>query len=131
MAFHHADFICKCADEDCEGKSVPVDSKVVLAANLLLAVLPNLVVRSGRRCPAHNRAVGGAPSSQHVHGLACDLGLAPPTVEEPSRTLLRAALRAVPGLSSMGLGLYSWGLHLDFRGRLSLWGPDGESLFPK
>lgn len=28
---------------------------------------------SAYRCPAHNKHVGGAPSSMHMHGAACDL----------------------------------------------------------
>lgn len=31
------------------------------------------VITSGFRCETHNRNVGGAPSSYHVQGLACDI----------------------------------------------------------
>jgi uncharacterized protein YcbK (DUF882 family) len=34
-----------------------------------------LVVRSGYRCPVHNKAVGGAANSQHRYGSAADVDL--------------------------------------------------------
>ena len=39
-----------------------------------------IVISSGYRCPALNRAVGGAPESQHLRGEAADLSL-PSTAE--------------------------------------------------
>lgn len=40
---------------------------------LLLGAHPDLVVSSGRRDPARNRAVGGVPDSFHLSGRAVDL----------------------------------------------------------
>lgn len=40
-----------------------------------LAYPGGLIVRSGYRCPEHNRAVGGAADSQHLYGSACDVDL--------------------------------------------------------
>jgi len=53
-----------------------------------------IVITSGYRSPAHNKAIGGAPNSAHIRGLAADyqvsgftsLGLA-----EATREALRAA----------------------------------------
>ena len=39
-----------------------------------------IVITSGYRCPALNRAVGGSPTSQHLTGEACDLQI--PSVGE-------------------------------------------------
>lgn len=33
----------------------------------------SLTVVSGCRCPSHNKAVGGSPTSRHPQGLACDV----------------------------------------------------------
>ncbi|MGM0583278.1 MAG: D-Ala-D-Ala carboxypeptidase family metallohydrolase [Pseudomonadota bacterium] len=35
-----------------------------------------MIVRSGYRSPAHNRAVGGAPRSRHMRGTAFDIAMA-------------------------------------------------------
>lgn len=57
-----------------------------------LAYPRGLVVRSGYRCPVHNRDVGGATSSQHLYGTAADVDL-------------RAELAAVKDLGSFsGIG---------------------------
>lgn len=37
-----------------------------------------LVINSGYRCLELNRAVGGVPTSQHVLGQACDVGVTDP-----------------------------------------------------
>lgn len=36
-------------------------------------------VNSGYRCPAHNKAVGGVPNSQHLRGEAADITAGNPT----------------------------------------------------
>lgn len=46
---------------------------------------------SGYRCPAYNQSIGGASSSQHLYGAACDL---PPKV--PMRSV--ASLRRFSGI---------------------------------
>ena len=32
-----------------------------------------VIINSGYRCPTHNKAVGGAPASQHLAGKAADI----------------------------------------------------------
>ena len=70
-----------------------------------------LVVLSGYRTSAHNRAIGGARASQHVEGRALDL--LPPrgwTV-----TQLAAVVAGVPAVR--GIGIYEAGgfVHMDVR----------------
>ena len=68
-----------------------------------------LVVLSGYRTSAHNRAIGGARASQHVEGRALDL--LPPrgwTV-----TQLAAVVAGVPAVR--GIGVYPTFVHLDVR----------------
>lgn len=48
-------------------------------------------IQSGWRCAEHNRAVGGAPESMHLEGLAADITPAPP------QTFVRG-LRAFSGM---------------------------------
>ena len=44
-----------------------------------------IVVNSGFRCPLHNKAVGGATSSQHVKGEAADIALEPRNYESTEK----------------------------------------------
>ncbi len=72
-------------------------------------VATTLVINSAYRSPAHNAAVGGAPNSWHVQGLAADISLR--TV--PRWRLVRAACAA----GFLGIGLYDSFVHLDFGAR--------------
>jgi hypothetical protein len=75
------------------------------------AVGQPLVVLSGYRSPAHNRAIGGAKLSQHVEGRAVDL--LPP--KGWTALSLAAVCRQIPEVR--GLGVYEVGnfVHIDVR----------------
>ncbi|MGH9042664.1 MAG: D-Ala-D-Ala carboxypeptidase family metallohydrolase [Acidimicrobiia bacterium] len=64
-----------------------------------------LVVRSAYRCPDHNRAVGGAKASMHLHGMAAD-------VAHPCTVADARAVRQFSGIGDDGHGLVA---HLDRR----------------
>jgi uncharacterized protein YcbK (DUF882 family) len=68
-----------------------------------------LVVLSGYRTAAHNRAIGGAANSQHVQGRALDL--LPPK----GWTVLQLAAVAKGIEDIRGIGLYGTFLHIDVR----------------
>lgn len=72
-------------------------------------------VNSGYRTPSHNKKVGGAEYSQHLYGLAADIevtGIKPKTVAAYAEKLL-------PNMG--GIGIYSWGVHIDVRKTKSRW----------
>lgn len=59
---------------------------------------------SGYRCAIHNRAVGGAPNSQHLYGRAADI--------PPGLATYENALRS----GFMGIGTSGeWAIHVDVR----------------
>ena len=66
-----------------------------------------LIVNSGYRSPAHNRAVGGAPASKHMLGTAFDISM---SNHDP--VVFEAAARAV---GFLGFGYYprSGFMHID------------------
>jgi zinc D-Ala-D-Ala carboxypeptidase len=72
--FSAAEFRCHCGGKSAECAGVLVTRELLQALEVIRdAVDRSVQVVSGYRCPAHNRAVGGAGDSQHMHGTAADL----------------------------------------------------------
>ena len=65
--FKDTDFLCKC------GCGMDVTDEVKTMADLIRAKagIP-LIVNSGARCIAHNKAIGASETSSHTLGLAVD-----------------------------------------------------------
>jgi len=79
-------------------------------------------ITSGYRCPAHNRACGGARHSQHMKGTAADIRV--PALEiKCLHKVLDLHMRNCNRLGPGGMGLYlrgdrrdDWGfIHIDIR----------------
>jgi len=100
--FSRSEFACKCGcgfnTVDCELLTL-----AEVARDFIGAFTPN----SACRCPAHNSAVGGGKNSQHLIGRAMDV----PT-DDP-KALHHHLDKLYP--DTLGLGLYSWGVHVDSR----------------
>lgn len=86
-----------------------------------------LPIISSARSTAHNKAVGGAEKSQHIHdnpdlgltGRALDIDVS--ALSEPERIRL---IETASALGFTGIGVYKNSLHLDTRpGTPSAWGP--------
>jgi uncharacterized protein YcbK (DUF882 family) len=73
-------------------------------------------VNSGLRCARHNANVGGVGNSQHLYGTAADLGC--PSGKTPQQ--MAAIAEDVIG-NTGGIGIYSWGIHIDSRKTKSRW----------
>lgn len=72
MKFLSDDTKCKC--ETCQkDPNAPRSESLILDLVNDIAGGYNITINCWRRCEAHNAAVGGAPDSQHLHGLACDI----------------------------------------------------------
>ena len=109
----------------CKDGSDPVfvDSELV---QLLQAVRDHfqapVIVTSGYRTAAHNKAVGGAAYSQHCYGRAADIRV--PGV--PVETLTAYAETLLPDTGGIGQypvqpGRTTGWVHLDVRARKSRW----------
>ena len=71
-SFHSAEFMCRCG---CGAKEVdPALIQMLQAIRDYFGAA--VTVTSGRRCPRHNRRVGGKPNSRHVTGEAADIRVA-------------------------------------------------------
>ena len=115
--FTRKEFRCPCGR--CGGFPVEPQESMVRAVDEIRHRLgiPISIVDgggSGVRCAAHNAEVGGVANSQHLFGLAADLHSA------VSPAQMKAVAEDVMGRTG-GIGLYSWGIHVDTRPGYARW----------
>ena len=67
-------------------------------------------INSGYRCKSHNKKVGGASNSQHIHGTAADIVLPGQPVFWEWELFITAVK-----LGFGGVGLYKGRIHVDVR----------------
>jgi uncharacterized protein YcbK (DUF882 family) len=81
-----------------------VDELVQLLEKVRAITGRPLVVVSGYRCEPHNKAVGGAPKSQHLLGRAADIRAGHATGDQAR------------ALGARGIGCRgAWAVHVDVR----------------
>jgi uncharacterized protein YcbK (DUF882 family) len=95
---------------------VKVDEDLINALEELRELVNDgpLFITSGYRCPAHNKAVGGAKRSYHMKGMAADVWSENATPEDVARCAL-----LVPAIR--GIGLYRNFTHVDIRKENASW----------
>ena len=115
--FTREEFACKCAGKYCDGYPVEIDMNMVKIADQIREKIGKpITVNSGLRCKTHNASVGGVSNSQHLYGTAADLGC--PTGCTPSQ--MASIAEEIMG-NTGGIGIYSWGIHIDTRSAKSRW----------
>ena len=77
-----------------------------------------VTINSGYRCVTHNKAVGGATKSKHMSGTAADIAVSGIKPEEVAKY--------AESIGVKGIGLYSWGCHIDTRDVKSFWYSDKQ-----
>lgn len=116
--FCREEFRCQCGGRHCGGFPVEPQEAMVRTVDEIrrrLGVPVSIVDAggSGVRCTVHNANVGGVANSEHIYGRAADLHSAasPQQMYEVAQEVLG---------NTGGLGLYSWGIHVD-TGKYSRW----------
>lgn len=112
--FELVDFDCKCERPECI--TTYVDDVLVDGLTQLSLVFPLIIINSGYRCAAHNKEVGGEPTSFHMSGKAADVR----TPFADPKEVLRAA-DGIKCFERGGGGLYNSFVHLDVRGSRVRW----------
>ena len=74
-----------------------------------------ITINSGARCSAHNRAIGGSKSSQHILGRAADI-----VVRDVASIHVHGYLNSTYP-QAYGLGYYEDFTHIDTRGVRARW----------
>lgn len=108
--FHLREVECRCGR--CPDTRIDLDHMERME-RLRVALGCPVRITSGFRCPAHNAAVGGHPSSEHMDGTATDSqvpGVSPDRVADQAEEI---------GFG--GIGRYDTFTHTDSRLRLSRW----------
>ena len=114
--FKKSEFACKCG-KYCDGYPAEIDMNMVKIADEIRARIGNPIsINSGLRCKTHNANVGGVSNSQHLLGKAADLGC--PSGCTPSQ--MASIAEEIMG-NTGGIGIYSWGIHIDTRSTKSRW----------
>lgn len=118
--FTRAEFKCQCGGKYCNGfPAEPAEETVRMADEIRRRAGVPLKVNSGVRCKQHNADpnVGGVWNSLHLTGQAVDLSgsISPAKLHQIAE---QVQAEMIP--SRGGLGLYSWGVHVD-NGKKSRW----------
>lgn len=114
----------KSTEFDCHGSgccsSTKVDEKLVTYLQKIRDHFGKSVnINSGYRCKTHNASVGGASQSNHMDGEAADIRI---TGETPLKIAQYAEYIGI-----LGIGVYSWGVHVDTRTSKYFWYDGGAS----
>lgn len=107
--FTRRELECRCGCGYC----APTDELLTLAEKVrhVLGDVP-MVVNSCCRCAAHNRKVGGSPTSKHLTGNALDFVPKRVPVKDAFMQIVAAWLAgSLPELG--GVGLYNTFIHID------------------
>jgi uncharacterized protein YcbK (DUF882 family) len=111
--FSSEEFECKCG---CGlGKFLLIDIKLIMLCEIVRILNGNkpTIISSGRRCPDHNKEVGGGPQSQHLYGKAADI-----YVDDPENVYSELC-KLFP--DHFGFGLYPNRVHVDIRIKKARW----------
>lgn len=108
--FKSTEFDCKCGN--CA--TTLVDQALV---ELLQKIRDHfgkaLVINSGYRCNAHNKAIGGATNSQHTYGKAADIVV--------KGVVAADVYKYADSIGTRGLGKYNTFTHVDTRSKKARW----------
>lgn len=109
LYFAPSEYACKCGQCDRRGADYTLDSRLLAYLDMVRELLGRpVLITSGWRCPAHNRACGGARRSYHLIGRAAD-------VRAYDMTALRAvAIRVADAASPTELLIYDGYIHVAF-----------------
>ena len=90
-------------------------------------VFGKMIIESGNRCPAHNKAIGGARNSIHQYALASDVSFDKVDWTDPEE-VLEVLTYFDKETNIYRIGLYTWGAHFDkfFEPRWPYWWKDSE-----
>ena len=112
--FVKSDFACTCGGAYCDGYNYtePAEQTVRVVDEIRRRANVPITIPSAIRCPTRNAQVGGVSNSLHLTGQAVDLSASSLYPYELLAIANEVVNDLLPGTQG-GLGLYSWGIHVD------------------
>ena len=108
--FNRSEFACKCGCGFDTVDVLLVEALEAIRDYFGTAITPT----SGCRCPTHNKAVNGAPNSQHLRGRAADIQV---------RDVALSKIADFAEDLGLSVGRYNTFIHIDSRsGTPARWG---------
>ena len=115
--FDREEFRCKCGGKYCNGFPAEPDQTLVELVDDIRHTAGRPGHRSsGLRCKVWNQKNNGASQSQHMTGLACDLGAPEGVTPEKMASVAEEVIG-----NTGGIGIYRWGIHIDSRSVKARW----------
>ena len=120
--FKYREFDCKCGK--CKRpEGVPSQELINILTKIRKHYNQPVIINSGYRCEAHNKAVGGSANSQHFKGSAVDIVVK----NTPTESVWEYVLEKW-GDEPLGLAIkrnkgniYAGFVHIDTRGKKARW----------
>lgn len=115
--FQRSEFACKCGGKYCNGFPVEPDEALVRMLDKVRTKRGKpMHINSGIRCKQHNaNTEGSSKTSKHMDGNAADVritGVTPYALAKDFEELMP---------NTGGIGVYSWGVHVDTRPNKTRW----------
>jgi len=119
--FDSSEFACKCCEVEVPIAPDLIEQLEELSQAFAIAgKRASIHIDSGYRCPKHNKAIGGAPKSQHMQGIAADIIVKTSVGEIVSPARIADYLeKKYP--DSHGIGRYRSWVHFDVRENKARW----------
>lgn len=120
--FKYSEFDCKCGK--CERpEGVPSKELVDILTKIRKHYNQPVIINSGYRCEAHNKAVGGSANSQHFKGSAVDIIVKNTPTESVWEYVLEKWGDEPLGLAIKRnkVNIYAGFVHIDTRGKKARW----------
>jgi uncharacterized protein YcbK (DUF882 family) len=116
-SLHFSDAELACRGKNCCWRANLCKPELLKALEELRELVGKPIeIRSAYRCAKHNRAIGGAPKSQHVEGIAADIA-----VKGMTTSALEFMVRKIAAFNGVGRDDRGGYVHADTRKSPAQW----------
>lgn len=115
--FDSTEFDCKCRNASC--KCTKISKELVTYLQLIRNHFGKpVIIASGYRCSAHNKAVGGTTGSNHLKGMAADIKISGVSPKEVAKYAESIGVKGIGWYETEADGFFT---HIDTRKTKYFW----------